>query len=76
MEPILHNAEHRIQTTGPPVHSLPRHLHLDKYKTAKTKFQHVLDLGIIRASSSPYASPLDMVPKLEAGAWRQCGDFW
>ncbi|CAE1245057.1 Retrovirus-related Pol polyprotein from transposon opus,Retrovirus-related Pol polyprotein from transposon gypsy [Acanthosepion pharaonis] len=31
--------------------------------------------GIIRPSSSPYASPLHMVSKSETGAWRPCGDF-
>ncbi|CAE1239818.1 unnamed protein product [Acanthosepion pharaonis] len=75
MQPILHNAEHRIQTTGLPVHSPPRRLHPDKYKNAKIEFQHLLDLGIIRPSSIPYASPLHMVSKSEAGAWRPCSDF-
>ena len=35
----------------------------------------MLQLGIIRPSSSPYSSPLHMVQKPETGAWRPLGDF-
>ncbi|CAE1272697.1 unnamed protein product [Acanthosepion pharaonis] len=74
-ETVRHNAEHHIDTTGPPTHSSPRRLRPDKYKLAKDEFQHMLDLGIIKPSSSPYSSPLHMVPKPDSGAWRPCGDF-
>lgn len=33
------------------------------------------ELGIIRSSSSPWASPLHMVPKSTPGDWRSCGDY-
>ncbi|CAE1227213.1 unnamed protein product [Acanthosepion pharaonis] len=74
-ETVRHNAEHHIDTTGPPTHSSPRRLRPDKYKLAKDEFQHMLDLGIIGPSSSPYSSPLHMVSKPDSGAWRLCGDF-
>ncbi|CAE1318539.1 unnamed protein product [Acanthosepion pharaonis] len=74
-ENVRYNAEHHIDITGPPTHSSPRRLWPDKYKLAKDEFQHMLDLGIIRPSSSPYSSPLHMVPKPDSGAWRPCGDF-
>ena len=35
----------------------------------------MLQLGIIRPSSSPYSSLLHMVQKPEKDAWRPCGDF-
>lgn len=46
--------------TGPPMHSPLRCLHPDKYKIDKT---------------SHNTSPLHVIPKLEAGAWKPCGDF-
>lgn len=35
----------------------------------------MLDLGNIRPSSSPWASPLHMVPKKAPGDWQPCGDY-
>ena len=64
-----HSIKHHIETTGAPVFSRPRRI-----PTAKAEFNHMLQLGIIRPSSSPWASPLHLVPKW-SGNWRPTGDF-
>lgn len=66
---------HHIVTRGPPVHCRPRRLAPEKLKIARAEFQHMLDLGIVRPSSSPWASPLHMVPKKNVDDWRPCGDY-
>ena len=73
--PILHDVTHHIETTGPPVTARPRRLAPERLKVAKREFEHMLQLGIVRPSSSAWASPLHMVPKRTAGDWRPCGDY-
>ena len=65
---------HHIETTGGPIHFKPRPLNPEKYKAAKEEFDKLLRLGIVRRSSSSWASPLHMVRKGD-GTWRPCGDF-
>ena len=72
---VKHNVVHHIETRGPPVAARPRRLTGDKLDIARNEFQHMLDLGIIRPSSSQWASPLHMVPKKTEGDWRPCGDY-
>ena len=74
-QPCQHTVTHHIRTTGPPVSARPRRLPPDRLRIAKQEFDHMLDLGIIRPSSSCWASPLHMVPKKSPGDWRPCGDY-
>lgn len=74
-QPLKHNVTHHIVTRGPPVAARPRRLFGERLAIAKREFDHMLQLGIIRPSSSAWASPLHMVPKKEQGDWRPCGDY-
>ena len=66
--------EHAIEVTGGPVSCKARVLSPAKYDIAKAEFDKLLQMGIIRPSSSPWASPLHVVKKAD-GTWRPCGDY-
>lgn len=74
-QPVKHSITHHITTMGPPVSSRPRRLSPERLKVARQEFDHMLQLGIIRPSSSCWSSPLHMVPKKTPGDWRPCGDY-
>ncbi|BHF80355.1 hypothetical protein SprV_0702348100 [Sparganum proliferum] len=74
-EEVQHTVKHHIITTGQPVYAHPRRLHPEKLRIARNEFEHMMNLGIIRPSSSPWASPLHMVPKKSTDDWRPCGDY-
>ncbi|XP_064463405.1 uncharacterized protein LOC135374343 [Ornithodoros turicata] len=73
--PARHNVTHHIVTSGPPAHARPRRLPAERLAIAKREFDHMLEMGIVHTSSSPWASPLHMVPKKNPGDWRPCGDY-
>ena len=71
---VIHDVQHYITTSGIPVHAKARRLALDELTIANTEFLEMEKMGIIRKSSSPWASPLHIVPKPNVG-WRHCGDY-
>ena len=72
---VKHTITHHIRTRGPPVFGRPRRLAPDRLHIAKSEFDHMLELGIIRPSESSWSSPLHMVPKPKPDDWRPCGDY-
>ena len=67
---------HYIDTgDAAPVHAKARQLSAEKLVIAKHEFSDLLDMGIVRRSKSPWASPLHLVPKSTPGQWRPCGDY-
>lgn len=68
--PACHSTAHHILTVGPPTHARARRLPPDRLAIARKEFEYMLKVGIVRPSSSEWASPLHMVPKKEPGDWR------
>lgn len=69
-----YTTEHIIDTRGAPVTARARRLPPGKLAAAKLAFQTMLEAGEIRPSTSPWASPLHIVPK-SGNSWRICGDY-
>lgn len=71
---VKHQAEHFIETKGPPLRGTARRLSDDKLEEAKAYFSDMEEAGICRRSNSPWASPLLLVDKAD-GSKRPCGDY-
>ena len=71
---VKHKVWHHIETEGRPVAAKYRRLDADKLAAARRDFLELEKQGVVRRSSSNWASPLHMVRKSD-GSWRPCGDF-
>ena len=68
------DVQHHNITKEPPVFERSRRLRPDKLLVPKQMFQQMLNDGVCRPPSSPWASLVHMTRK-QNGEWRMCGDF-
>lgn len=73
-DPIKHNFVHRIITEGNPVSHRPRRLNPNLRDATEATINKMLSDGTIRPSSSPWSSPIHLVPK-KSNDWRLVGDY-
>ena len=60
---IMGLVEHEIHAHGPPIHQPYRRQNLEARRQEQEQLKDMLEQGIVRPSSSPWASPVVMVKK-------------
>ncbi|UYV82121.1 hypothetical protein LAZ67_21001001 [Cordylochernes scorpioides] len=73
--PVKNSVTHHITTKGQPTFSKPRRLNPEKFKIAKSEFEHMMELGLCKRGDGAWASPLHLVPKKNSIDWRPCGVY-
>uniref|UniRef100_A0A669E189 Gypsy retrotransposon integrase-like protein 1 n=1 Tax=Oreochromis niloticus TaxID=8128 RepID=A0A669E189_ORENI len=69
--------QHDIDTgDAQPIRMRPRRLPLARQAAAERALREMERAGLIEPSTSPWASPVVMVPKKVKDEWRFCVDFW
>lgn len=73
---VTNKIEYRIALTDNiPVRQSPYRLSPPKIRALREVLQGMLDEGVIRPSTSPYASPIFLVPKNNGGGFRPVVDY-
>ena len=75
LKPIRHSTKLHIETTGSPVCGRTRRLSPERMEVLDRELRKLLDLGIIVPASSPWGSPVHLVPKSNPGEFRITGDY-
>lgn len=65
-----------IMTTGTSLFSKALRIAVGQLWLDKNEFSHIMDLWIIRLSSSPRAPPLKMFHRKESNDWHPTGECW
>lgn len=66
--------QHYIRTSGPPCTSKVRRISPEKMEALRDYIEDMLRQNVIRPSSSPWSSPLQIAKKKDL-TWRICGDY-